>query len=343
MSRNSSPPPKRPSRGSSPAEKFVARLAEGARDLVLSADRVVLAVSGGADSMAMLHGWLESELPKPVVAHFDHCMRPDSAADAEFVTDCARRLGVDCEIGVWTDQPEGAVGEKAARDARYRFLLSAARTHGASAIATAHTADDQAETILFRILRGTGVDGLTGIKRQRHLAAGVSVIRPMLAIRRAEAREFLSARSFEWREDASNQDCNRRRNRIRHELIPKLERDFNPKLFDAVMGLSDSARDAAVFSHDRRVQLWRDLSWDRCDTEASISIDAIRSLLPQEFRLVLRDLFEMQRWPMGRMSSAHWKRLSALQSDDGPSHWQGPDGMTAERSATSFIVRRRSP
>src|SRR5829696_3385185 len=111
MSRNSSPPPKRPSRSN--RDEFVRAIEEVGRTYLSESDAVVLAVSGGADSMAMLHGWMEAALPRPIVVHFDHRMRAGSSEDAHFVSTTAERLGLPCELGAWVDQPSGKVGEKA--------------------------------------------------------------------------------------------------------------------------------------------------------------------------------------------------------------------------------------
>jgi tRNA(Ile)-lysidine synthase len=339
MSKNSSPPPKRRSRGNEDDESFLAALQVGARELIGETDRVVLAVSGGADSMAMLHGWLECGLPTPVVAHFDHRLRPESGADAEFVSATATRLGVQCEIGVW-DAP--SPGEKAARDARYRFLIEVARKNACSAIATAHTRDDQAETILFRILRGTGVDGLAGMKKSRLLSEDISLIRPMLAIRRSLARRFLVQRGIEWREDASNDDRRRSRNRIRHELLPRLAKEFNPRVVEALSRVGESAGDVQTIVENRIEELYRSIPVVASSEEAVVPLSSLQDVSAIEARLFLRMLVSRQRWPVGRISAEHWSALADVASKDGPPRWQGPEGMTAERTATSFVVRRRT-
>lgn len=243
-------------------------------------DRVAVAVSGGADSMALLLALVElaPELGLQLaVAHLDHGLRPDSAADADFVRDRAAALGLSfqarrADLGA-------ACGnlEQRARRARLEFFQSLRRSGAAGVIATAHTLDDQAETVLMRILRGAGGRGLAGIWPVIRTAAPPPnrpavpsavhparpplgradpvrelfpaprggrpwLIRPALGCRRAELRAWLRARGETWREDATNQDLGRLRNRIRLRLLPALEREYNPELSSRLADLAEMAR-----------------------------------------------------------------------------------------------------
>jgi tRNA(Ile)-lysidine synthase len=342
MSRNSSPPPKRPSRNrSDPANDFVAQLENGVAKAVGPIDAAVLAVSGGADSMAMLYGWLESRtLTKSlVVAHFDHRLRPESADDSEWVKDRAESLGIPCEVGVWENAGRG---EKAARDARQRFLLNVAKKYRRS-VATAHTRDDQAETILFRILRGTGVDGLKGIPRWRWVEEGRGFIRPMLDVPRRLSRAFLSDRGHEWREDASNATMDFARNRIRNELIPLLEERYNRQVINALLQLSDNAKEQRELVDLQVDRLWEPIAYrlNHRPDEVSIPRDAFEGMFPMEFKLVLRMLFRENHWPMGRMNADHWNRLASLIDAKSEESWEGPDGMSATMTPAEFTVRRK--
>ena len=204
---------------------------------------LLLAVSGGADSIALLH-LAAARVPRDrlAVGHFDHRLRAGSADDAAFVRDAARELGVSARIGV---APPGArlAAEGRARRARYRFLLRTARATGATHVATAHTRDDQAETVIDRIARGAGIRGLRGILPDRRLGAGVRLIRPLLDVRRDALRAWLSARELPWREDPTNADPRHRRNRIRAELLPALV-TLGPGGTDAIARIADHAREA---------------------------------------------------------------------------------------------------
>jgi tRNA(Ile)-lysidine synthase len=180
-----------------------------------------LAVSGGADSTALMQiAALASEGLgiRLHVLHVDHGLRAESNRDAMWVADAARELGLDCELlrVEVTKLPRQSL-EALARDARYSALEKAAADLGLHRVATAHTLDDQAETVLLRILRGTGVGGLAGIEPQRGI-----FIRPMLGVRRDDLRWWLDEQNFRWIEDASNEDLSIDRNWIRHEILPQL-------------------------------------------------------------------------------------------------------------------------
>ena len=203
---------------------------------------VLVAVSGGADSVALLHqlqSVARARRLRLTVAHFHHGIRGTAAdEDAAFVRRLAHRLHLRCVIGKG-DVPrlarsKGLSLEMAARAARYAFLARTARRLDADVVATAHTADDQAETILLNLLRGTGAGGLAGIPR-RSVIHGVTVFRPLLDVTRNQIVAYLKTRKLTWREDESNQDPAFLRNRVRHDLLPMLERKFNPQVRAALL------------------------------------------------------------------------------------------------------------
>jgi tRNA(Ile)-lysidine synthase len=197
---------------------------------------VVVAVSGGTDSVALL--LLLSELAPKLgldlhVAHFDHRLRPKAAAkDAQFVADLAQARGATIRIGRADAPPKS---EDDAREQRYAFLRRAARDVGATLIATGHTRDDQAETVLLHLTRGSGIAGLAGMRPRRD-----DIVRPLLAIGRAETLAVCKDAKIEPREDRSNADPKYARNRIRHKVLPELER-INPQAGAALARLADSA------------------------------------------------------------------------------------------------------
>nr|BAL53744.1 tRNA(Ile)-lysidine synthetase [uncultured Acetothermia bacterium]BAL59442.1 tRNA(Ile)-lysidine synthetase [Candidatus Acetothermum autotrophicum] len=202
-------------------------------------DYVLVAVSGGVDSVVLLHVLteLKRELKLSLaVAHFDHGIRPNSAQDAEFVKKLARSLRVRfyTERG---DVPAYAKAHKislevAARSLRYQFLEKTAQAHKFKKIALGHTLNDQAETLLMRLLRGSGLEGLAGIPPVRS-AQGYQYIRPLIECTREQIESFARAHTLCWREDPTNYDMTILRNKIRHELIPAL-REYNPKLLEAL-------------------------------------------------------------------------------------------------------------
>ena len=200
-----------------------------------SGSHILVAVSGGADSMALLHtlhGLAKSKRWRLTVAHLEHGIRgKTSREDAAFVRALALRLKIPC-VMARVKVPElakrnGISLEMAARQARYAFLARTARKVGADMIATAHTADDQAETLLLKFLRGAGRGGLSGIAPAT-VVSGIRVIRPLLEVPRSQIEAYLRGQNNIWREDESNTDTVFLRNRVRHELLPLLEREYNP-------------------------------------------------------------------------------------------------------------------
>jgi tRNA(Ile)-lysidine synthase len=198
---------------------------------------VIVAVSGGADSIALLD--ILSSLPEfplnLIVAHLNHSLRgAESDGDEAFVRELAAHYGLPCEVGRADVQALSSMHklslEEAGRAARYAFLHELAARHRAHAIALAHHADDQAETVLMRLLRGAGATGLAGIAPK----TGNGLVRPLLGITRGEIEAYLQARGLAFRTDSSNADTSFLRNRIRHELLPYLA-TFNPAVRDRLV------------------------------------------------------------------------------------------------------------
>jgi tRNA(Ile)-lysidine synthase len=218
--------------------------------LLRAGERVGVAVSGGADSVALL--LLLVELRKQLgivlsVAHFNHKLRgKDSEADERFTAKLAEKYGLAFHAGR-ADIAAKAKSRKAnledtARRARYEFFARLVEDGRVDEVAVAHTADDQAETVLAHILRGTGLAGLGGI----HPAVG-HVVRPLLGVRRAELRAYLRAKKQTWREDATNRDTARMRARIRKKLLPILEKQFQRAVVEHLATLAELAREDEQF------------------------------------------------------------------------------------------------
>lgn len=217
------------------------------QQLLRPGERVAVACSGGADSVALLHNLAELREELGIVlsvAHFHHQIRGAEAdADQHFVEELAARLHVDFCSGS-RSAPQHASQrrislETAARELRHQWFAELIIQGTADKIATAHTLDDQAETVLMRILRGTGARGLAGIAashKAKHL------IRPLLTTSRPEVEAYLKAKGQSWREDSSNLDLGHTRNRVRHTLLPLLERDFNPAIRQTLADLAENAQ-----------------------------------------------------------------------------------------------------
>jgi tRNA(Ile)-lysidine synthase len=201
--------------------------------------RVIAAVSGGPDSVCLLHvlAELAPEMGLQVeVAHLNHQLRgAESDADESFVRELAAKLKLRFHFARAEVKATGGNLEQAARRVRLEFFHGL--THGGKAgrVATGHTRDDQAETVLLRILRGSGLAGLAGI----HPVTETGLVRPLLDVTRAEVVEFLRGRGIAWREDSSNRDLQFSRNAIRHELLPQLTAQWNPRLAEGLAHLAD--------------------------------------------------------------------------------------------------------
>ena len=206
--------------------------------------RVLVAASGGADSTALALALVELGF-EIVLAHVHHGIRGRAAdADARFVRDFAKKLGVPFLLGKFDVPGEakrsGESLEMAARRARREFLVATAKRESIVVAATGHTADDQAETILMRIARGTGIRGLAGIPYKARLGR-VQFVRPLRDACRREVEAYLMARGATWREDETNADDFAMRNRVRHEILPMLEKRLNPAVRRALLRLGEIA------------------------------------------------------------------------------------------------------
>ena len=219
----------------------VGTLAESVANAVrdgLIPPRVMVACSGGADSVALAatvarHGGVTS-----VIGHVDHGLRPESSGEAVQVRALADRLGVPFFVERLEGLTTRASGlEAAARQGRYAALARLAKQAGATAVATAHTRRDQAETLLLRLIRGAGPGALAGVRRRRPLADGIDLIRPFLDVSRADTEAFCSAEGLAYVDDPHNSDPARTRARLR-ALWPQLL-ELNPRLEEALAGAAD--------------------------------------------------------------------------------------------------------
>lgn len=307
---------------------------------------VLVAVSGGADSVALLRGLQEQKTAgsgRLVAAHFNHRLRgAESAADEAFVAQLCQQLHLPLEIGR-TDVaglPASGDGiEAAAREARYAFLAQTADCWGARYVVTAHTADDQAETILLRILRGTGIRGLAGIPRARPLTGSATLLRPLLEVRRSEVLQYLRDLQQDYRNDASNQDPSYSRNRLRHELLPLLARDYNPRVQEALLRLGELAEEAQQVV-DCRVHA---LEEQRVQVGSLSSARVLCSGLGKADAYLLRELlirlWKRQGWPLQGMTQEAWTDLAALGA---ATSGKGclPGNVSAEKQGEWLVLTR---
>ena len=295
---------------------------------------VVVGCSGGADSVGLLtalHQIRQSDqdgqaIPPRgflVAAHFNHGLRADqSDGDQEFVRDLANRLQVrfasesahssaggdqSSKRGVEPRDVEGPAKDEATmRSARMKFLVHTAHRLGARYIVLGHTADDNVETVLHHLMRGTGPAGLAGIGSPRPVSDDLVLVRPMLDISRQSIRDALQEHRQPWREDASNDDTDYRRNWIRHELVPMIQSQY-PDSVDAIQRAVEGQRQWRSVI-DRLAKQWLD---QHLLSQEPVSLR--RDPLAETAVVVAatQSLWQTLEWPRGDMAREHWLRLAA--------------------------------
>jgi tRNA(Ile)-lysidine synthase len=253
----------------------------------------VVALSGGPDSVALADALTTAgrEMGFSVVlAHLDHQLRPESADDARFCVALGERLGVPVRVGTADVKARAARDhaglEDAARSERYEFLDTVREAVGARFIAVGHTADDQAETFLLRLLRGAGADGLGAMRPRRG-----AILRPLLTLTRKDVLDHLAARGLACCYDATNHDVQLMRNRVRHELLPYLESRFNPEIRRTLVRSAELlAEDAAAL--EARIDEHVASHLRRDGAACVLPLSVLRGASPSEARRMLRRLID---------------------------------------------------
>lgn len=311
----------------------------------LPGEPVLVAVSGGADSVALLRGLvnLREELRlRLVAAHFNHRWRGvESDADAAWVAAFCDSFGVDLVLGqrAETQSVPTTAREETARRQRYRFLEEAAITQGCTRIAVAHTADDQTETVLHHILRGTGLSGLRGMQPVRELPSGVRLVRPLLHTTRAEIVVFLAELGQDYRTDRSNDDVSLTRNRIRHALLPLLRSDYNPQVDEALRRLAQQAAEAEAALATAAELLLSQGLLESTPAVCRLNLIPLRSQPRHLIRQCLVHLWIRQHWPRQAMGFPEWDRLAELVQHGGTAML--PERIEASVRGELLVLRRQ--
>ena len=307
-------------------------------------ETVLVAVSGGVDSVALLHA-LSRLAPRWSVdlhvAHVDHGWRGEaSAADGRFVAAMAAGLGLPCtrsRIDDLETEPTTGLGrEGAAREARRELLTRIADAVGATRIALGHTANDQAETVLHHLTRGAGGAGLRGMP-----AVSERFIRPMLDIRRADVLAYAGEHALTWREDASNANVRFSRNRIRHRVIPELER-INARAVEAIVRSAELAADLEAAVAPLLDGIWKDLRSPRDDGTIALRRAGLLDLEPSLRRLVVRRAIRDARDDLEGIERVHIESvLSLLASDRAHGELSLPGlHVRMQNDDVSFLAKR---
>ena len=334
--------------------RFPSAVFESLHSLGIADARLLIGVSGGADSVALLHALVgitgrdaARQAPRPpvIAAHLDHQLRGDeSAADAAWVRELCNELGVplveqQCDVQKRADENRCGI-EQAARDARYEFLSKTAIDRHCRFVLVAHTADDQVETILHRILRGTGLDGLRGIPRIRPLADGVMLARPLLDVRRTDLEAYLRSVNQSWRVDSTNRDLGMTRNRIRRELLPELRDRYNPQVEAALLKLARHAAEAQSIIDQLAQQLLTDCCLDADADVIRLDAEKLECSSEQLTRETLKRAWTQQRWPLAGMGFEQWSAASRVASGDRTAA-DLPGGVYVERRGRLLTLSRK--
>jgi tRNA(Ile)-lysidine synthase len=310
--------------------------------LIDASRKLVVAVSGGPDSVCMLHilAGLSNELGiKLHIAHLDHKLRGrESAADAEYVSDLANRLRVPATVtsrDVAAYRREYRLSlEEAAREVRYAFLAEVAGDIGADRIAVGHTLDDQAETILMHLVRGSGTRGLRGLLPQTILKSGrraLTVVRPLLGVSRADTIGYCRLHLLCPRDDSSNTSLTPLRNRVRHELLPML-REYNPNITESLLRTARLAGDDLAYLDVEAGRLREDIVQIREDT-AIIDRPSFQALPAAMQRHLLRNLLEILLGNIKDVEAAHIEEIINILDRPAGKKIVLPGGLT-------FLVER---
>lgn len=281
---------------------FLQRLAKAAREKCKLSQEppILLGVSGGADSLAMMLG-LNALGFNLIIAHVDHGLRPESHTEADFVCALAELYGLPCvvqkiDVRKVAEAEQQSI-EEAARHVRYRFLFDQARRHQCQAVAVAHHADDQVETVLMHFLRGSALPGLTGMPYRRIMPSWhpeIPLVRPLLGFWRDEIEAYIESLGVEPCVDLSNLDTRYYRNRIRHALIPELE-TYNPQIRQVIWRMADVLDAEAQFLDKLTGKAYQKCLVSECDDCIMLNMPKFLDLPIALKRRVLRAAIEQLR------------------------------------------------
>jgi len=281
-------------------------------------DSVLAGISGGPDSVTLLHvlcGLKKEYALNIIIAHLDHKFRGDeSVCDRKFCEDLAKKYNLEI---VWDEidvpkiaKEKGISPEEAARFERYDFFKRVAKEKLISKIAVGHTRDDQAETVLMRMIRGAGMKGLGGISPVKDIH-GYKIIRPLIEVSRKEVEDFIAENDLKFRKDSSNEKTVFTRNKVRLELIPLLEKDFNPNIKEVLANMAENLQIEDEFLAKYGNRKFKSMSKIRQE-EISIDLKKFKKQPEAVRKRILRAALKELKGDLRRFTYQHWKEMEEL-------------------------------
>lgn len=278
---------------------------------------VLVACSGGPDSLALIHALHQARICPVAAAHLNHQLRgAESDGDQAFVENFCQELAIPLEVERLDVRQAAAQGganlESTARRLRYEWLTRTAEANGIRWIATGHTANDQAETVLHHLLRGTGLRGLRGIAPRRPLSPSVTLLRPLLGVERDDVLAYLEEHRLAARQDSSNLDLALLRNRLRHQLLPLLKEQFQPAIVPILSRLAQQAAETYALVEEQAQRLLAAAERPRAGELLVLHGKTLAAEPRPLVREALHIVWERQGWPLDAMDYAAWERLMEL-------------------------------
>lgn len=327
----------------SSTDRFLTELRRGLKRCQ-SGSKLLIGLSGGADSVALFRGLLElrSELAYSLhVAHLNHQLRGEASdADARWVEGLCRLHGVRVTVGTASINPAATGIEEAARQARHRFLDETACALAADTVVTAHTADDQTETVLHHLFRGTGLAGLRGIPLIRSTEMGCRLVRPMLSIRRSLIESYLAEIGQDFRTDATNTVTIYTRNWLRHNLLPQLRQQFGDRIDGSLQRLVEQAAEIEQTFTELAERLLNQALLDAQPESIRLNTRFLADQPVHLIREVFCVIWRRQGWPRQGMGYSEWNRLAEVARTGGNSDL--PGGVRARHSSAGLLVLEKT-
>jgi len=315
-------------------------------DMIRPGGKVLAAVSGGPDSVCLLKSLMEMRRDldvEIVVGNLDHGIRgKESGEDSDFVRKLARDLGLDCahrKMRVKTRRDRKKSLEECAREKRYKFLKEAAGKHGCDIIATGHTMDDQAETVLIRLITGASLKGMAGIPVVRY-EGDLKIVRPLIGVEKKEVLDYLEAIRWEYCVDRTNKERKYLRNRIRHEVLPFL-RNYNPKIKRALVNLSDTIREDVAFLEAEKKKV---INGHPGTGKGPVKIRTGDLILqPGALRKeVFKHLFSMAGGNVKKLTYRHWRDMDYfLRAGEKGKSLDFPGGVRVTKVKDEIVFKKR--